>query len=206
MSFLKTAGRILIALTISAPIFASAAQASTYVTYSWTTTSEGFGPHVDAPSSATFQVLLSAVQTGTITAIDITNIQFAYLGLSLNAGAVASSIGLDNAAYVNPTTGAFIFQDNNQGLAVVAYGGALFSDTFLSITVDNPVSGSVADQYNALNNGNSYAGYPTAGYWTASIPTVSTTPLPAALPLFATGLGGLGFLSWRRRKKAQATA
>jgi hypothetical protein len=28
--------------------------------------------------------------------------------------------------------------------------------------------------------------------------------LPAALPLFATGLGGLGLLGWRRKRKAQA--
>ena len=30
------------------------------------------------------------------------------------------------------------------------------------------------------------------------------TPLPGALPLFATGLVGLGLLGWRRRRKAQA--
>jgi len=30
------------------------------------------------------------------------------------------------------------------------------------------------------------------------------TPLPAALPLFATGLGGLGLLGWRRKRKALA--
>jgi hypothetical protein len=30
--------------------------------------------------------------------------------------------------------------------------------------------------------------------------------MPAALPLFATGLGGLGLLSWRRKRKAQAVA
>jgi hypothetical protein len=29
-------------------------------------------------------------------------------------------------------------------------------------------------------------------------------PLPAALPLFATGLAGLGLLGWRRKRKAQA--
>jgi hypothetical protein len=29
-----------------------------------------------------------------------------------------------------------------------------------------------------------------------------TTPIPAALPLFATGLGGLGLLGWRRKRKA----
>jgi hypothetical protein len=32
------------------------------------------------------------------------------------------------------------------------------------------------------------------------------TPLPAALPLFATGLGALGLLGWRRKRKAQAGA
>jgi hypothetical protein len=34
----------------------------------------------------------------------------------------------------------------------------------------------------------------------------SSTPLPATLPLFATTLGGLGLLGWRRKRKAQALA
>jgi hypothetical protein len=38
------------------------------------------------------------------------------------------------------------------------------------------------------------------------IPEVSTTPLPAGLPLFATGLGALGLLSRRKKRKAQAVA
>jgi hypothetical protein len=32
------------------------------------------------------------------------------------------------------------------------------------------------------------------------------TPLPGALPLFATGLGALGLLGWRRKRKAAASA
>jgi hypothetical protein len=36
--------------------------------------------------------------------------------------------------------------------------------------------------------------------------TGNTVPLPAALPLFATGLGALGLLGWRRKRKAQAVA
>ena len=32
----------------------------------------------------------------------------------------------------------------------------------------------------------------------------TATPLPATLPLFATGLGALGLLGWRRKRKAQA--
>jgi hypothetical protein len=35
---------------------------------------------------------------------------------------------------------------------------------------------------------------------------LNAVPLPTALPLFATGLGALGLLSWRRKKKAAALA
>jgi len=35
---------------------------------------------------------------------------------------------------------------------------------------------------------------------------ISQTPLPAALPLFATGLGFLGLLGWRRKKNAAPVA
>jgi hypothetical protein len=34
----------------------------------------------------------------------------------------------------------------------------------------------------------------------------TATPLPAALPLFATGIGGLGLLAWRRKRKPQIAA
>ena len=39
-------------------------------------------------------------------------------------------------------------------------------------------------------------------YHLFSVEPVQTTPIPAALPLFATGLGGLGLLGWRRKRKA----
>jgi hypothetical protein len=35
--------------------------------------------------------------------------------------------------------------------------------------------------------------------------TITTTPLPAALPLFATGLGALGLLGWRRKRQARVS-
>jgi hypothetical protein len=34
-------------------------------------------------------------------------------------------------------------------------------------------------------------------------PGISGTPLPAALPLFATGVAGLGFTTWRRRRRGK---
>jgi hypothetical protein len=35
---------------------------------------------------------------------------------------------------------------------------------------------------------------------------IRTTPLPAAPPLFATGLGALGLLLWRRKRTGQRAA
>ncbi len=44
------------------------------------------------------------------------------------------------------------------------------------------------------------------GYFFGVELTPSATPLPAALPLFATGLGAMGLLGWRRKRKAAALA
>jgi len=35
--------------------------------------------------------------------------------------------------------------------------------------------------------------------------TLEQTPLPAALPLFATGLGALGMIGWRRKRKSRGS-
>lgn len=39
---------------------------------------------------------------------------------------------------------------------------------------------------------------------TLTVGTLSETPLPGALPLFATGLGAMGLLGWRRQRKIRA--
>jgi hypothetical protein len=48
-------------------------------------------------------------------------------------------------------------------------------------------------------SGSSPQGLATTEIAAAAAP--AATPLPAALPLFATGLGGLGLLGWRRKRK-----
>ena len=45
---------------------------------------------------------------------------------------------------------------------------------------------------------------PERGCAILSTPSVSTAPLPAALPLFATGLGAMGLFGWWRKRKARA--
>jgi hypothetical protein len=40
--------------------------------------------------------------------------------------------------------------------------------------------------------------------FTFALATLSPVPVPAALPLFVSGLGGLGLFGWRRRTKTTA--
>ena len=47
---------------------------------------------------------------------------------------------------------------------------------------------------------------PTGNLFVTASLRVNDVPLPATLPLFATGLGALGLLGWRRKRKAQAAA
>jgi len=48
--------------------------------------------------------------------------------------------------------------------------------------------------------------YPADTQYNGTIPQTAVTPVPAALPLFAGGLGALGLLGWRRKRKAQVAA
>lgn len=196
-----SAGLLSITATLLAAFFVAPAQAAPMVTYTWTTTSQGYGPHVSQPSSATFEVPLSDVLAGVIPQWDITDVQLSYPGLTFNSS-TASSGGLDFAAYVDPATGAFIYHDAGQGLAVIAFAGTDINNatTFLSITLDMVGSGGVADQFNALDAGAPYAGYPTAGYWTASIPALDSVPEPSGMAL--TGLGLLALAAVRRKAEA----
>jgi hypothetical protein len=78
------------------------------------------------------------------------------------------------------------------------------------------VSGSVAVGCPFLQNGQTETGIPLRNYtqalgfmdvtFTDQGDVASATPLPAALPLFASGLGALGLLGWRRKRKAALAA
>jgi uncharacterized protein (TIGR03118 family) len=75
-----------------------------------------------------------------------------------------------------------------------------------SIAINGP-GGLLALEFgNGQNGGNTDTLYFTEesdGLFGA-IDSPTATPLPAALPLFATGIGGLGLLGWRKKRKAQA--
>src|SRR5262245_60912120 len=111
--------------------------------------------------------------------------------------------------------------------AVVVFGffGAPFNDTSPNDRVLTPfasgVGGTVSGIWNAgegngttltaqlanLLAGNAYVNFHTLPNFPGGEirGQLSETPLPAALPLFATGLGVLGLIGWRRKRKNAAS-
>jgi hypothetical protein len=146
---------------------------------------------------------------------------FSYSGVEISgSGTLVGSFELDSSLLNNPV------QNNNlQSLsftATVSAGTVTFGEADIAINASTIFGSgpSVVDGSGYLtNNGvsalsiepnNEFAFYfddlfAPPSSWFEGTWTVSQTPIPAALPLFATGLGGLGLLGWRRKRK-QATA
>jgi hypothetical protein len=76
-----------------------------------------------------------------------------------------------------------------------------FLDTGGAFTTINP-PGATSTTANGINDLGQIVGFYADA--TLGFETTAVTPLPATLPLFATGIGGLGLLGWRRKRKAAA--
>ena len=137
-----------------------------------------------------------------------------------------------NASYTETITGSFTFNTSTDALSAVnvTLSGSpsyfspnpiIFVDPFAPFNAGNtnfgfanastlllalefqglggsssPLAGGAF--YNGQGNNNAFAGPVSGGVETA------TTPLPAALPLFVTGLGAMGLFGWRRKRKNAA--
>jgi hypothetical protein len=87
-------------------------------------------------------------------------------------------------------------EDNLLAVPVGYVSGSLLSDTS---TFDNATLASLGLTLRTYT----YSWTPESEATDDSfVINVGTTPLPAALPLFAGGLGALGLFGWRRKRKA----
>jgi hypothetical protein len=72
------------------------------------------------------------------------------------------------------------------------------------------IDGSLSNGFLAYIDGPGFTVANAASYFFRateySVSQVSSTPIPATLPLFASGLGGIGFLAYRRKKQAASHA
>jgi hypothetical protein len=123
-----------------------------------------------------------------ITAADF--VSFSYTSSALNF-----TIPAANSATLMGGLNANGSIDSTGLIAILASGGPLFADVG-GVFVANP-GGSITDDDVGFSSTFTPAG--------TTVGDPAATPLPAALPLFATGLGGLGLLGWRRKRKSRVS-
>ena len=82
-----------------------------------------------------------------------------------------------------------------------------FGSGFNTITLPTFTDLGTSDFFRIINGGTGNSGGQISGVSINQVtPQVTALPLPASLPLFAAGLGVLGLLGQRRKRKATATA
>ena len=118
-------------------------------------------------------------QTGANVMVATTTPTFPNFPLGVTSGSYNMTFNLLDAGSYNP---AFITSMFNPGGTVASAAAVLEA---------------------ALLNGETYLNIHTTMFMGGEIRGfLAPVPLPAALPLFATGLGALGLLGWRRKRKA----
>jgi hypothetical protein len=154
-------------------------------------------------------VLLGVSQAGAAT--------FTLKGVGYTDGSLSGSFAYDSGAYsnVNITATGGIFDGDNFDLlgsssttqlnADSANGDSLTLAFASSLPTNGGSDGVTGDQLIQANTEVSVLVNDAGSVQAPAVALPPTTPLPAALPLFATGLSALGLLGWRRKRKAAAS-
>jgi hypothetical protein len=96
----------------------------------------------------------------------------------------------------------FTFQYGDASSSFAAITGPFVTGLNVLDIIVNDTGAGIGGNLNPLSEPTSVNFAATVTFDTAP----SAVPLPSALPLFASGLGALGLLGWRRKRKAQAAA
>jgi hypothetical protein len=104
--------------------------------------------------------------------------------------------------------GAFSYGLTGPGFLLAIFNDSTCSGSFCSINsgADQAVMQFIVAASGDLTFGDAIVGSTTSprDVFDSFAGTVTPTPLPAALPLFATGIGALGLFGWRRNRKNTA--
>jgi hypothetical protein len=158
-------------------------------------------------STITYEIDLS-VGTGTVVGSITTD---GHIGTLADANILADDLVLTDGSYHDE----FSSLPHIQGTSLTASASGLFFDFSSNINAYfgwsflgfEDASGALSAHPSTISfNLSPCCGDPNSPMWVSESGNsqIAATPLPAALPLFATGLGALGLLGWRRKRKNAA--
>jgi hypothetical protein len=225
---LKASAQSFISTPTIPPQTATSSYSESYIAFDDFLTLSSANP-VTIPNGTPAQVNLTALLQGSLTAFgtlpqETGNNDYAYAKVSSGftvpycSGPCSLSPGTTSLT-IKVTSGGGLPVEQFFGTNLFAEVGETFEfkGSLDVIAFANTFGGSASSTYPSSNSSGSFADTasftvqvdtPGVFFTSESGATYSgpATPIPATLPLFATGLGGLGLLGWRRKWKAQATA
>ncbi|HKA75682.1 MAG TPA: VPLPA-CTERM sorting domain-containing protein [Pseudolabrys sp.] len=174
-------------------------------TYTFTAINDGPVTAYFAGSAAGFSEVLGMTVNGIPTGITGLNDHSSHIGDSLVLGNVHAGDTIVFFDQVSPlNTGDIWYSDpalnggDGQHVYSTFYDG--LSDSILHVPA-GVIPAGVYVGFEDLKKGPSNFDYLDDTFVVTNVSsTTDVTPLPATLPLFATGLGGLALLSWRRKR------
>jgi hypothetical protein len=101
-------------------------------------------------------------------------------------------------------SGAYFFDTTVGAQIALSLGLQIFADSSIFSTVNTADFSNTAQLFFDFTQAGAFFSADSGHNYSSAAIESSTTPLPAALPLFGTGLGALGLLGWRRKKKVAA--
>jgi hypothetical protein len=183
-TFYRLGLAIVCAAALSAMLPASS-RADTIYTYTGNVFVSASSPYTITDSVSGW-IDLSAPLGNSVGPLTITPVSFSFSdGVQTITNNNAASVGFD--AFVTNAFGVIV----NWDIGLSGVVGTITSINGLGgdLIFDRGTQGSVGSILRGLNGD-------SPGTW-----SVSTTPIPAALPLFASGLGAMGLLGWWRKRK-----
>ncbi len=180
ITFMKS--KLLGLMALVSLVLALSGGAASAVTFDWSTTGPTGSGTFTATDDGSGQYTITDI-TGTFEGYNITELSLP--GTYYNDNLLFYPV-LPDSPQLDSSGVSFLAADPGNALSAYAFNLNFQADSgYGYTTVFFPLS----------FLGNSYGGIDTFAAST------SVTPLPAALPLFATGIGAMGLLGWRRKRK-----
>jgi hypothetical protein len=115
-------------------------------------------------------------------------------------------LNVGNFINVDGPNGTYFFDTTVGAVIPLSLGLEIFADSSIFSTINTADYSNTAQLFFDFTEAGAFFSADSGHNYSSAAIGPSTTPIPAALPLFATGLGALGLLGWRRKRKNAAIA